>query len=165
VSRRPPPRQSQGCRSRHTFGTDPVHDTAPITSGLRGVPPDPPSPCTGAYPMHDASDPSAPSAPKVCILRDLRGWEPRLQNNTHIIRATSVLSPNPYCILGKNPFSSVARNWQLGRPWRNRVTLPNVIFPNTALVPTISVSAERFDGLLRPPPLAPRLGLARGLCT
>jgi hypothetical protein len=61
-------------------------------------------PCTGAYPTHDASDLSVPSAPKVCILRDLRGWEPRLQNNTHIIRATSVLSPNLYCILSKNPF-------------------------------------------------------------
>jgi hypothetical protein len=76
-------------------------------------------PCTRAYPTRDASDPSAPSAPKVCILRDRRWWETRLQNNTHIIRAASMLSLNPYCILGKNPFSSAARSWQPGRPWRN----------------------------------------------
>jgi hypothetical protein len=76
-------------------------------------------PCTGAYPTRDASNPSAPSAPKVCILRDHRGWETRLQNNTHTIRAASLLSLNPYCILSKNPISTAAPSWQPDRPWRN----------------------------------------------
>jgi hypothetical protein len=76
-------------------------------------------PCTGAYPTNDASNLSAPSASKVCILRDRRGWETRLQNSTLTIRAASVLSLNPYCILSKNPFSTAARSWQPGRPWRN----------------------------------------------
>jgi hypothetical protein len=45
-----PLRQSQGYRSRRTFGAEPAHDSAPTALGFRSIPPGLPSPLRRSVP-------------------------------------------------------------------------------------------------------------------
>jgi hypothetical protein len=138
-----PSRRSRGHRSRRAFGTNPAHDSAPVATSFRDVPPGlPPTMSLGTTdawclkPLHtfDAEGhQSTPSAPKVSAVRDRRGGGGGLflRNNTHITRVASTLSINHRCTLHH---TNRSRMWTEANLLAGRgMTLPKTIFPNKLL--------------------------------
>jgi hypothetical protein len=124
------PSRRKGHRSRHAFGTKPAHDSTPVATGFRDVPPGLPSTMslstTDAWclkPLHTfgaEGHQSTPSASKVSAIRDHRGGGAvPAKQHSHNSSSISVIVKSPLHTSSHKPKSHMDRSQPPGRTWHD----------------------------------------------